>query len=214
VVATADPEQVRAKPGNVGAPLDGTELRFAEDGEILVRGPTRALSYVGPGAPPLAGPDGWYRTGDFGRLDGEGDLWITGRRSDRIVTGGVNVDPVEIEDVLRAHPTVVDVAVVGVPSQEWGEVVGAVVIPVWGEFTVEEVEAFEMTPHPVEFSLYYWGNDDRPGPKKYEGLLEGALSSLVIELPVSPQEAEPATPEAEEPEAEEPEAEEPERRLF
>ncbi|MEX2466828.1 MAG: class I adenylate-forming enzyme family protein, partial [Gemmatimonadota bacterium] len=125
----------------------GVEVRIAAEQEILVRGPTRALGYVGTADPaaephPLADPDGWYHTGDLGEIGPDGRLWITGRRSDRIISGGVNVDPVEVEDVLRQHPAVVDVAVVGVPSREWGETVGAVVVPVWDTFELSEVEAF------------------------------------------------------------------------
>lgn len=93
-------------------------------------------------ASPVTDADGWYRTGDLGDLDDEGLLRITGRLSDRIISGGVNVDPVEVEEVLRRHPAVLDAAVVGVPSREWGETVGAVVVPVWGEFELSEVEAF------------------------------------------------------------------------
>jgi O-succinylbenzoic acid--CoA ligase len=120
-VATAPPELVRAKPGTVGAPLPGVDLRIAPGGEILVRGAT-----VAPGQ---GGADGWLHTGDLGRLDGDGHLWVTGRISNRIISGGVNVDPAEVEAVLRTHPGVRDVAVVGVPDPEWGErVVAALVV--------------------------------------------------------------------------------------
>jgi O-succinylbenzoic acid--CoA ligase len=120
-VATAPPELVRAKPGTVGAPLPGVDLRIAPGGEILVRGAT-----VAPGQ---GGADGWLHTGDLGRLDGDGHLWVTGRISSRIISGGVNVDPAEVEAVLRTHPGVRDVAVVGVPDPEWGErVVAALVV--------------------------------------------------------------------------------------
>jgi o-succinylbenzoate---CoA ligase len=160
-VATAPPELVRRKPGSVGPPLSGIELRIAANGEILVRGPTRALAYVGEGTLSdngggivVEGPaarddvvrgaflpdeDGWYHTGDLGRLDEDGDLWITGRRIDRIVSGGVTVDAVEVEEALRAHATVVDACVVGIPDEEWGERIAAWVEPVVGEFDVEAV---------------------------------------------------------------------------
>lgn len=162
-VATAPPELVRRKPGTVGPPLSGVELLVAANGEILVRGPTRALAYVGEealssdGAPLLveggavhddvakgailADDDGWYHTGDLGRLDEDGDLWITGRRIDRIVSGGVTVDAVEVEEALRAHPTVIDVCVVGLADEEWGERIAAWVEPVVGEFDVEAVSS-------------------------------------------------------------------------
>ncbi len=118
--ATAPPALVRRKPGTVGPPLPGVEMAIGHSGEILVSGPT-----VAPGA---AREDGWLHTGDLGRLDGEGHLWVTGRMSDRILTGGVTVDPGEVEAVLRGHPGVGEVAVVGLPDEEWGELVGAVVV--------------------------------------------------------------------------------------
>ena len=128
-VATAPPELVRRKPGTVGPPLEGVELRIAEDGEILVRGATLASGYVASDAPLLT-EDGWLPTGDLGRLDADGDLWVTGRRIDRIVSGGVTVDAAEVEEALRAHPAVRDAGVVGLPDEEWGERVGAWVEPV------------------------------------------------------------------------------------
>ena len=125
--ATAPPALVRRKAGTVGPPLEGVEVRLDEGGELMLRGPTVAAGYVGTEIP-LQGPGGWLCTGDLAEIDGEGHLWITGRRLDRIVTGGVNVDPVEVEDVLRCHAGVADVVVVGLPDERWGEVVAAVVV--------------------------------------------------------------------------------------
>jgi O-succinylbenzoic acid--CoA ligase len=141
-VATAPPELTRGKPGTVGRPLDGVDLRLADDGEVLVRGPTVAVSYVGTGAPDVRADDGWLHTGDLGRLDDDGDLWITGRRADRIVTGGVTVDAVEVEEALRAHTGVADACVVGLPDAEWGERVAAWVVPAGGRIEVEALRAF------------------------------------------------------------------------
>jgi acyl-CoA synthetase (AMP-forming)/AMP-acid ligase II len=118
--------------------MPGVEVRIDASGEIQCRGPTRALGYVGGRFGPLADPEGWYATGDLGRIDDDGLLRITGRRIDRIVSGGVTVDAVEVEEALRSHPAVVDVCVVGVPDAEWGERVAAFVVPVEGEFDVEE----------------------------------------------------------------------------
>jgi O-succinylbenzoic acid--CoA ligase len=119
-VATAPPALTRRKPGTVGPPLSGLEVALGRAGEILVRGPTVAVG--------AAAEDGWLHTGDLGRVDGEGHLWITGRMSDRILTGGVTVDPGEVEAVLRGHQGVAEVAVVGFPDEEWGELVVAVVV--------------------------------------------------------------------------------------
>ena len=142
-IATATPDVVRARPGTVGPPLPGVSVRVEPDGELLARGPTRALGYVAGGeAESLADADGWYHTGDLGRVDDEGRLWITGRRADRIVTGGVTIDAHEIEEALRSHPTVLDACVVGIPDDEWGERVGAWVDPVVGEFDVERIETW------------------------------------------------------------------------
>lgn len=135
-VATAPPERVRTKPGTVGRALDGVELRVTSDGEVLTRGATLALEYVGAEAP-LRDAHGWYHTGDLGCLDAEGDLWITGRRSERIVTGGVNVDAHEVEAVLREHPAVRDACVVALPDERWGEVVAAVLVAVGQGVDVE-----------------------------------------------------------------------------
>jgi acyl-CoA synthetase (AMP-forming)/AMP-acid ligase II len=73
--------------------------------------------------------DGWLHTGDLGRRDPDGWFYVTGRLKDLIITGGENVSPVEVEEVLRAHPDVVDVAVIGTPHPKWGEQVTAVVVP-------------------------------------------------------------------------------------
>lgn len=129
-VATASPDVARRDPRTVGRPLEGVEVRIGSDGvegEILVRGPTLASRLWNGDA--LVDPEGWYHTDDLGRLDDEGRLSVTGRRSARIVTGGVTVDPLEVEGVLRALDGVSDVGVVGVPDPEWGEAVWAAVVP-------------------------------------------------------------------------------------
>jgi O-succinylbenzoic acid--CoA ligase len=138
-VATAPPDRVRAKPGALGKPLGGVELKVSGDGEIAVRGATQAIGYVGSDEA-MADAEGWYHTGDLGRIDDDGDLWVTGRRIDRIVSGGVTVDAVEVEQALRAHPAVLDACVVGVSDAEWGEVVGACVVPADGAFDLDAVD--------------------------------------------------------------------------
>jgi O-succinylbenzoic acid--CoA ligase len=111
------------EPG-VGPPLPGVEVRIV-DAEIEVRGPTLFDGYVGESAPISEG--GWLRTGDLGSFDEGGNLHVGGRRDERIVTGGENVDPVEVEEVLLAHPQVRAACAFGVPDDAWGEVVGACV---------------------------------------------------------------------------------------
>lgn len=134
--ATARPRTVGIKPDAVGKPLPGVDLRIAEDGEIRVRGPSLAAGYLtGERAltPLKLDAEGWLRTGDLGAWDADGDLRVTGRRSARIVTGGVTVDPREVERALRAIEGIEEAAVVGVPDEEWGERVSALLVAGGGE---------------------------------------------------------------------------------
>lgn len=126
-VATTTPAEAARGVGALDRPLEGVEIRLADGGEILVRGPSMLLGYL-EGAPALD-EEGWFATGDFAAPDGAGSLRVTGRRSSRIVTGGTNVDAEEIEAVLREHESIDEVCVVGVPDERWGEVVTAVVAP-------------------------------------------------------------------------------------
>ncbi len=103
-----------------GAPLFCTRVSCADDGEILVAGPT-----VAPGA---VAPGGWLHTGDLGDFDERGRLRVTARKADTIVSGGENVAPNEVEAVLEAHPDVREAAVVGLPDEQWGEAVTAIVV--------------------------------------------------------------------------------------
>jgi long-chain acyl-CoA synthetase len=100
-------------------------------GEVWTRSDQNTPGYAGDpqGTRDLLTPDGWLRTGDAGYLDADGYLYLTGRVKDMIVTGGENVYPAEVEAVLRDHPDVAEVAVVGLPDARWGETVAAVVVP-------------------------------------------------------------------------------------
>lgn len=131
-------EAALRKPGSAGRPsvhvtlrivgTDGRDVPPNCDGEIWVRAPSMTAGYWDD--PELTeqtlGQD-WLRTGDIGRLDEEGFLFVTGRKKDMIISGGMNIFPSEIEDVLRTHPSVGDVSVIGVPHEKWGEQVCAVV---------------------------------------------------------------------------------------
>jgi O-succinylbenzoic acid--CoA ligase len=130
-VTTLAPAEAERKRGSAGRPLLTTHVRIA-DGEILVQGPTVA--------PDTLDADGWLHTGDSGRIDDEGFLWVEGRRDDVIVTGGENVAPQEVEEVLTAHPDVAEAAVVGRPDPDWQNTVVAVVVPRDGT----EMEADEL----------------------------------------------------------------------
>ena len=120
-IATLTAAEAVTKSGSAGRPLPGVELSISEAGEILVRGPM-----VSPGA--LDTADGWLHTGDRGRVDDEGYLWVEGRLKDVIVTGGENVACAEVERALEEHPAVVEAAVVGWPDPQWGERVTAFVV--------------------------------------------------------------------------------------
>ncbi|HLT12282.1 MAG TPA: AMP-binding protein, partial [Micromonosporaceae bacterium] len=135
VMLVANPYDGERRPGTVGFPLPGVELRLAEreggTAEIQVRGPNVIRSYLdNPEATAAAfTADGWFCTGDLGEFDEDGYLRISGRAKELIITGGYNVYPREVEEVLRAHPGVADAAVVGFPSEAWGETVAAFLVP-------------------------------------------------------------------------------------
>jgi long-chain acyl-CoA synthetase len=114
----------------IADPMTGTELGPGEVGEVWVRAPNVMLGYFNRPAETAAAltPDGWLRTGDGGYIDEDGYLFLTDRIKDMIVSGGENVYPIEVEDVLAQHADVADVAVVGIPDERWGELVKAFVI--------------------------------------------------------------------------------------
>lgn len=114
-----------------GVPLDGVEVDVGPSGEVRLRGPMLLRAYR-DGTVPF-GPDGWFSTGDVGSIGPDGRLVIVGRLTDMIITGGENVWPGPVEDLIRTHPGVADVAVAGRPDPEWGQQVVAWVVPRAGE---------------------------------------------------------------------------------
>ena len=125
----------RQRLSSVGRPLPGIEIEIREDrrplppnshGEIWVRGEQVSGSYAGLESP--CDDEGWFPTRDAGWIDDEGYLFVEGRADDTIIRGGENITPVEIEEVLLRHPAVLDVAVVGVPDEEWGQRIAAAVV--------------------------------------------------------------------------------------
>jgi O-succinylbenzoic acid--CoA ligase len=151
-IATATPKEAFADVGTVGRPLlfttvtvrddDGGEVPTGELGEFVVEGPTVSPGYYAAAETTerTFGPNG-LRTGDVGYRDEHGRLFVSGRVDDRIITGGENVYPDEVAEILRAHPSVEDAAVVGIPDDEWGERVGALVVTTGEELTVADVDA-------------------------------------------------------------------------
>jgi acyl-CoA synthetase (AMP-forming)/AMP-acid ligase II len=135
VTTLGDLEAVR-RPGSVGRPMpycdlrlvgpDGADVARGEPGELWVRSPTVTPGYWAPDETPVT--DGWLRTGDLGRMDDEGYLFVGGRAVDLIIRGGVNVFPAEVERVLLATGLLADAAVVGVPSPVTGQNVAAGVV--------------------------------------------------------------------------------------
>lgn len=132
------PEDARRKPGSAGKPSLHVELRLVDnngidvpqglDGEILLRAPSITAGYwADPELTARLISDGWLQTGDMGRFDADGFLFISGRKTDMIISGGMNIFPTEIESVLREHPSVGDAAVIGLLDEKWGENVCAVV---------------------------------------------------------------------------------------
>ncbi|MCY4399288.1 MAG: class I adenylate-forming enzyme family protein [Gemmatimonadetes bacterium] len=132
-VATAPPALSRRRPGTVGRPLDGIEVRDEPGGNLSVRGPTLASVVIpAPGTDPeplKTDAEGWFATRDTGSIDTDGHISIHGRQDDTIVSGGLNVSPREVERVIEGLPGVAEAVVFGAPDEEWGEAVVAVVEP-------------------------------------------------------------------------------------
>ena len=115
--------------GRAGAPALGVKVRVDEEGEVLARGNVVFGGYwLQPEATADALKDGWFHTGDGGRVDGHGYLTISDRKKDVIITGGENVSSIEVEDALYQHPAVAEAAVFGVPDIKWGETVKALLV--------------------------------------------------------------------------------------
>jgi acyl-CoA synthetase (AMP-forming)/AMP-acid ligase II len=125
---------------------DGAALPAGEEGEVTIRGAHVTPGYWRrPEADAAAFRDGWFRTGDLGRIDAQGQLSITGRIKELIRSGGRSIVPAEVEVALRMHPAVADVAVVGLPDAEWGEIVAAAVVLRAGANAPDEAQLIEWS---------------------------------------------------------------------
>jgi len=165
--ALADPADLRAAPGTVGRPPDGTVVSLRDDdGRPVARGETGRIfvgsemvfeGYTGGGGKDVV--DGLTSTGDVGHFDDDGRLFVEGRDDDMIVSGGENVFPAEVQELLQAHEGVADAAVVGVDDDEMGQRLAAFVVPAsTGDLSAEEVKehvrshlARYKVPRDVEF---------------------------------------------------------------
>ncbi|KQX19629.1 MULTISPECIES: class I adenylate-forming enzyme family protein [unclassified Sphingomonas] len=177
VVATGVGEEVRLRPGSVGRPLATSTISIADPdeagiGEILIRSPSLMLGYWcrADGADSLAawdpGPIGsgrWLATGDIGRLDGDGFLFVTDRSKDIVIRGGENIATPHVEGRLSAHPAVAEVAVLGLPHPSLGEELAAVVVLHSGQkVDRDELKAFaHQTLAHFEVPSQWWFH---PGP--------------------------------------------------
>jgi acyl-CoA synthetase (AMP-forming)/AMP-acid ligase II len=160
VITTLEPEEAEGRWSSAGKPLIGTDIRIiGNDGQEVARGGSGEI--VSRGRIMMPGyymrPDAtaeavwidelgrqWLRTGDIGRLDAEGFLYVVDRRKDMILSGGQNVYPADIEAVMLSNPDVAEVAVIGVPSVEWGETPLAIVVPRDGA-SIDESELVAWT---------------------------------------------------------------------
>lgn len=167
-MAISNPYRGERKPGYIGQPLDGVTVRIADEndqplpkgqsGEIQVKGPNIFKEYWGrPEATSESFVDGWFKTGDIAVIE-DGSYRILGRNSvDIIKSGGYKISALEIEEVLRKHPDIKDCGVVGIPDEEWGEIIGASLI-------------LEADKTEVPAGLRTWLKDKLPNykvPRKY-----------------------------------------------
>jgi fatty-acyl-CoA synthase len=119
------------------------DVERGEVGEILYRGPNLMKGYWRkPAETTEAFEGGWFHSGDLVRQDDEGFVWVVDRKKDLIISGGENVYCAEVENVLFAHPAIVDAAVYGRPDERWGEVAVAAVVLAPGELTIDELQAW------------------------------------------------------------------------
>ncbi|HEU5036535.1 MAG TPA: long-chain-fatty-acid--CoA ligase [Nocardioides sp.] len=138
-----DPLEKATKLTRAGAPALGVRLKISQDeenaGEVLARSNVVLEGYWGqPEESEKALAGGWFHTGDGGTIGDDGYLTISDRKKDVIITGGENVSSIEVEDVLFSHPAVAEVAVIGVPSEKWGETIKALVVLADGQSVTEQ----------------------------------------------------------------------------
>ena len=178
------------KPGSIGTPIEGVEMKVVDDegnevptgevGEIVIRGHNVMKGYwKRPDATAEAIKDGWFHTGDMAKVDEDGYFFIVDRKKDLIIRGGYNVYPREVEEVLYEHPAVREAAVVGVPHDELGEEVGAAVALKEGqEVDADELKAYvKQNVAAYKYPRKVWFVDDLPkGPT-------GKILKREIEIP-------------------------------
>lgn len=153
------PEDAIRKLGSAGKPLFFADIKIegGTEGEILVRGPHVTPGYIGAfhDKQPLT-EDGWLKTGDLGKFDEDGFLYILDRRTDLIVSGGENIYPAEIEQVLMSHPNVQEAGVVGIGDEKWGQVpIAFVVMSPQDEDSLKEVTELSLAKFKRPVAYYF-----------------------------------------------------------
>src|SRR3954453_13978619 len=191
-VASFNHPDKERKPGSIGTPIKGVEMKLVDDegndvegtdevGEIAIKGHNIMKGYWNrqDATDEVLDDDGWFLTGDMGKRDDEGYYFIVDRKKEMIIRGGYNVYPREIEEVLYEHPAVAEAAVIGVPDDKMGEEVGAAVVLKEGE----EVDADELRDFVKEQVANYkyprkiWFPDELPkGPT-------GKILKREVEIP-------------------------------
>lgn len=183
----ASGRDTQERPGGLGRPLPCVEVSFLPhaglpDAEVLLRAPTQMTRYLGDETSPID-RDGWLHTGDLGRLDDDGHLWITGRSKDLIIRGGENIAPVAVERALMAVDGVSEVAVLGVPHPDLGEEVMAFVVAD-DERVTGEVLAAALRGSLSSFAVpTRWHIQHEPLPTNHAGKVDkAALPALASAL--------------------------------
>ncbi|MGG0656589.1 o-succinylbenzoate--CoA ligase [Rummeliibacillus pycnus] len=182
--ATLSSEDALRKIGSAGKPLFFNQIKIAdakkpfEQGEILIKGAHVTPGYVGRFVEKPSQANGWLHSGDIGYLDDEGYLFVVDRRSDLIISGGENIYPAEIENVLTSHPSVREAGVCGVEDDQWGQVPNAFVV-LKNEVDAEELLVFckeHLASYKVPKKVYFVKELPRNGSSK---LLRRKLQELI-----------------------------------
>jgi long-chain acyl-CoA synthetase len=184
-ICVIDSNDWLAHPGSVGRPLgvevhivgeDGAEVPAGEVGTVYFSGGSPFEYHNDPGKTASAfNPSGWSTLGDMGYLDDEGYLYLADRRTDLIVSGGVNIYPREVEEALAPHPAVADVAVIGIPDEEMGQRVHAVVQP-----AVADAGSPELAAELIEFCRARIAHFKAPGSVSFEDSLPRTPSGKML----------------------------------
>ena len=168
---------------SIGSLLPGNELRIADDGELLVKGPTLMKHYVGKSPEECLDADGFFHTGDVGHLDDAGHLVFDGRKTEMIKTGGANVSPAEIEVALRAFAPVKLARIVGVPDDRLGERVVACIV-LKGDATEADVQNFlkeRIASYKVPKQVLFFADGEIPMTNSETKVRDDELLALVME---------------------------------